>query len=106
MRKLNGKAIIWPVYFDQNRSRKEGRRIAKDQAVLSPKVVEIKEAADRLGLKNEINIEAHYPKMPWAKIGMLIVEKHEAKETIIKKLSKQLIKIKNQQASEQPAKRK
>jgi len=106
MRKLNNKVIIWPIYFDQNRSRKEGRRIAKNQAVLLPKIVEIKEAADRVGLKNEINLEAHYPKMPWAKMGMLIVEKQENKEAIIKKLSKHLIKIKNQQASEQPTKRK
>ncbi|MDR1993118.1 MAG: signal recognition particle protein Srp19 [Nitrososphaerota archaeon] len=106
MRKLNDKIIIWPVYFDQNRSRREGRRIAKGQAVLFPKIVEIKEAAERLGLPNEINLEAHYPKMPWVKMGRLIVEKREAKEVIIKKLSKQLIKIKNQQASEQPVRRK
>jgi len=106
MRKLNNKVIIWPVYFDQNRSRNEGRRIAKNQAVFLPKIGEVKEAADRLGLKNEINPEAHYPKMPWTKTGMLIVEKQETKEALIKKLSKHLIKIKNQQASEQPAKRK
>jgi signal recognition particle subunit SRP19 len=106
MRKLNNKVIIWPVYFDQNRSRSEGRRISKVQAVFSPKIGEVKEAADRLGLKNELNLEAHYPKMPWAKTGMLIVEKQETKEAIIKRLSRQLIKIKNQQDSEQPAKRK
>jgi signal recognition particle subunit SRP19 len=105
MRKLNEKAIIWPVYFDQNKTRKEGRRIPKNQAVQQPKIFEIKEAADRLGIQNEINLEAHYPKMHWAKTGMLIVEKREAKEAIIQKLAKQLIKIKNQQASQQPAKR-
>ena len=96
MRKLD-KAIIWPVYFDINKSREEGRRVTKSQAVISPKIVEIKEAADKLGLENEINLEAHFPKMHWSKSGMLLVEKNEAKEAIIKKLAKQLVKIKNQQ---------
>jgi signal recognition particle subunit SRP19 len=96
MRKLD-KAIIWPVYFDINKSREEGRRVPKTQAVISPKIVEIKEAADKLGLENEINLEAHFPKMHWSKSGMLLVEKNEAKEAIIKKLAKQLVKIKSQQ---------
>jgi signal recognition particle subunit SRP19 len=94
MKKLD-KAIIWPVYFDSSRTRKEGRRIPKNMAVQSPKILEVKEAVDRLGLKNEVNLEAHFPKMPWAKTGMLFVEKKEAKEKIIQKIAKQLVKIKN-----------
>lgn len=105
MRKLDGKAIIWPAYFDCNKTRKEGRRIPKNQAVMSPKIAEVKEAADRLGLENELRVDARFPKNNWAKTGMLIVEKREAKETIIKKLARQLVKIKNQQQSEQPKKR-
>jgi signal recognition particle subunit SRP19 len=95
MRKLD-KAIIWPVYFDCNKTRKDGRRVPKSLAVQSPKILEIKEAADRLGLQNDVNLEAHFPKTPWAKAGMLLVEKQEAKEKIIQKLAKQLLKIKSQ----------
>ncbi len=101
MRKLDNQAIIWPVYFDQNRSRKEGRRIPKNQAVQGPKIAEIKEAADKLGLENEINLEAHFPKTHWAKTGMLIVEKNEPKEEIIAKLARQLVKIRSQQPQQQ-----
>jgi hypothetical protein len=36
---------------------------------------------------------------------MLIVEKQEPKEAVIRKLAKRLVKIKNQQQSEQPTKR-
>ncbi len=97
MRKLNDKTIIWSVYFDQSKTRMEGRRIPKNQAVISPKITEIKEAADKLGLENEINLEARYPKNHWAKTGMLIVEKKEPKEAIIKKLAKQLAKVRSQQ---------
>jgi signal recognition particle subunit SRP19 len=97
MRKLD-KAIIWPIYFDTNRTRKEGRRVSKNLAVQSPKIDELKQAADKLGLKNEINIEAHFPRIHWAKTGMLLVEKKEAKQAIIQKIAKQLVKIKNAQA--------
>ena len=95
MRKLD-KAIIWPIYFDCAKTRKDGRRVPKNIAVQSPKIAEIKEATDKLGLQNEVNLEAHFPKMPWAKSGMLLVEKKEAKEKIIQKLAKQLLKIKSQ----------
>jgi signal recognition particle subunit SRP19 len=97
MRKLD-KAIIWPIYFDTNRTRKEGRRVSKNLAVQSPKIDELKQAVDKLGLKNEVNIEAHFPRTHWAKTGMLLVEKKEAKQAIIQKIAKQLVKIKNAQA--------
>jgi len=100
MRKLD-KAIIWPIYFDQAKTRKDGRRVPKNEAVQSPKITEIQQAVDRLGLRNELRLDAHFPKIPWAKTGMLLVEKKEAKEKIIQKIAKQLIKIKSQK---QPAK--
>lgn len=103
MRKLD-KAIIWPIYFDVAKSRKEGRRVPKNQAVQSPKITELQQAVDKLGLKNEVNLEAHFPKNPWSKAGMILVEKKEAKEAIIKKIARQLVKIKSQQP-QQPAKR-
>jgi signal recognition particle subunit SRP19 len=98
MRKLD-KAIIWPTYFDANKSRAEGRRVNKNLAVLSPKILELKEAADKLGLENEISLETHHPKYPWFKGGSMLIEKKEPKEQIIAKLAKQLVKIKaeNQQ---------
>ena len=44
MRKQD-KAIIWPAYFDQAKTRKKGRRVPKNMAVQSPKILEIQEAA-------------------------------------------------------------
>jgi signal recognition particle subunit SRP19 len=104
MRKLENKAIIWPIYFDINKSREEGRRVPKSQAVVSPKIAEVKEAADKLGLENELNVEAHFPRAPWLKSGMLVVEKRESKEAVIRCLAKQLAKVKAQQA-QLPSKR-
>jgi signal recognition particle subunit SRP19 len=93
MRKTDN-AIIWPVYFDVAKSKAEGRRVPKNLAVASPKIVEIQQAAEKLGLKYEVNPTAGYPKTPWAKIGMLTVEKNEPKNQIVLKLAKQLVKIK------------
>ena len=101
MRKLD-EAIIWPVYFDAARTRKQGRRVPKNLAVQSPRITEVKVAVDRLGLKNELNLEAHFPKSPWAKTGMLLVEKRESKGKIIQKIAKQLIKVKSAESA--PAK--
>jgi signal recognition particle subunit SRP19 len=100
VRKLD-KAIIWPIYFDAAKTRKEGRRVPKNQAVQAPKILEIQQAVTKLGLKHEVNLEVHFPKTPWAKTGMLLVEKKEPKEAIIKKIAKQLVKIKSQQPQQQ-----
>ena len=104
MRKSDN-AIIWPVYFDTNKSKTDGRRVPKNLAVINPKILEIKEAADKLGLQNEVNPTAGYPRTPWAKTGMLSIEKKEPKEQIVLKLAKELIRIKAQQAQQQQSTR-
>ncbi len=96
MRKLD-KAIIWPAYFDQAKTRKDGRRVPKTLAVQSPKVEEVQEAARALDLKPELTLGAGYPKAPWSKMGMVKVQKNAPKEQIIKKLARQLVKARSQQ---------
>ena len=95
MRKQD-KAIIWPAYFDQTRTRKQGRRVSKSLAVQSPKAEEIVEAAEKLGLRPEVAAEAGYPKTPWAKTGKIMVDKKGSKEQTIKKIAKQLMKVRSE----------
>jgi signal recognition particle subunit SRP19 len=95
MRKQD-KAIIWPAYFDANKTRKKGRRVPKNIAVQSPKILEIQEAAVKLGLQQEVVPNKGYPKTPWYKPGMLLVEKKESKEKVINRLAKQLLKTRNE----------
>ena len=92
MRKQD-KIVIWPAYFDSTKTRKDGRRVPKNLSVPSPKILEIKNVAEKLGLEHELVIDAGYPKTPWLKTGMLLVKKNEAKEQIIRKIAKQLQKI-------------
>jgi signal recognition particle subunit SRP19 len=95
MRKQD-KIIIWPAYFDQTKTRKKGRRVPKSLAVQHPKIVEVKVAVERLGLKHEFAPEAGYPKAPWLKTGMIMVEKKGSKERVIRKIANQLLKMRSE----------
>ena len=94
MRKQD-KAIIWPAYFDLTKTRMEGRRVPKSLAVQSPKILEVQEATQKLGLKFEVMADKGYSKAPWAKTGMILVEKKGSKEQIINRIAKQLLKARN-----------
>lgn len=90
------KFIIWPAYFDQTKTRKEGRRVPKALAVPNPKIAEISTAVEQAGLKHEISAEAAYPKTPWLKTGLIMVEKKGSKEQVIRKVAKQLLKLRGE----------
>jgi signal recognition particle subunit SRP19 len=90
------KVIIWPVYFDAGKTRMKGRRVAKDLAVPSPKVAEIEEAALQLRLDPELVPNKGYPKTPWNRAGMVLVEKDGSKEQVINRLAQQVLKTRNE----------
>jgi len=88
------KVVIWPAYFDSTKTRKQGRRVQKSLAVPSPKILEIKDAAEKIGLEHELVLDVGYSKTPFlSKTGMLLVKKNEAKQKAIVKIAKQLSKI-------------
>lgn len=89
------KAIIWPIYFDSNRTRKKGRRVSKNMAVKSPKINEIANVASKLGFQYEIIPEVSYPKKPWINTGLLLIERKFTKEQLIKKIAMKLLKNRN-----------
>jgi signal recognition particle subunit SRP19 len=90
------KAIIWPAYFDQAKTRKKGRRVPKSLAVQAPKIAEITSAAESLGLEHELAPTAGYPKTPWIKTGMIMIEKKGTKEQVIEKIGKQILILRNE----------
>jgi len=99
------KAIVWPAYFDQTKTRKEGRRVSKNLSVPYPKIDEIQEAAQKLGLKPEVLVDMGFPKTPWQKGGMMKVEKKIPKEQVISSIARQLIKARSAAVSA-PSKKK
>ena len=92
MRKQD-KALIWPAYFDSNRTRKMGRRVSKNLAVKSPKIQELIDVVSKLGFQCELIPEVSYPKKPWVKTGLLLIENKYPKEQLINKIAKQFVKI-------------
>jgi signal recognition particle subunit SEC65 len=98
------KIIIWPSYFDMVRTRADGRRVSKSLAVAVPRISEVKEAAEKLGLACELVPDAGYSKTPWVKTGMLLVEKKGSKNQTIDLIAGQLLKMRAAAKVQQPAK--
>lgn len=86
----NNKIILWPIYFDSNKTRSEGRRVSKKLAIATPKLDEIKIAADMLGLESEIITDVAYPGIPWLKTGLVTLPKGGAKTQIIRDMAKKI----------------
>lgn len=79
------KTIIWPAYIDSERTKKEGRRISKEDAIPSPKLREISKAAGKLQLNPEVENGRSYSRSWWESSGRVVVDKKMTKrETLIK----------------------
>jgi signal recognition particle subunit SRP19 len=89
------RVIIWSAYFDLAKTIAEGRRVPKSLAVPSPKIAEIKDAAEKLHLECDLVVDVAYPKTPWAKTGMLLVKKKRPKAQTISEIAKQLLKTRS-----------
>jgi signal recognition particle subunit SRP19 len=89
------KIIIWPAYFDSTKTRNDGRRVPKNLAVPIPKISEVKEAAEKLGLLHELVADVGYSKTPWLKTGMILVKKKGSKGQIVLLIAKQLLKVRS-----------
>ena len=92
MRKQN-KIVLWPVYFDANKTRMEGRRVPKKLATPSPNLDEIRKSAKRMGLQPEIIPDAIHPSSPRQKTGLLIIPKKDSKVENLRKIAKELLDV-------------
>lgn len=92
MRKQN-KIVLWPVYFDANKTRMGGRRVPKKLAIPSPNLEEIQKAVKRTGLQPETIPEAIHPSSPRQKTGLLIIPKKDSKAETLRKIAKELLDI-------------
>ncbi len=54
--------VIWPAFLDADRSRTEGRRVARDLAVPNPTVDEIAKAVQQVGYDAVIERDKTYPR--------------------------------------------
>jgi signal recognition particle subunit SRP19 len=92
MRKQD-KILLWPAYFDLNKTRLQGRRVPKSLAVASPKLEEIQNVARSIGLHPKVVLDVKYPKSPWQKTGYILIPKKGSKTQVIRKIAKELVNM-------------
>jgi len=82
--------ILYPAYFDAERSRDDGRRIARKLAVHVPTVEEIAAAATSLGLKPKVEAESAHPSTPWKQDGRVLVTANYFKTSVVRKVGEKI----------------
>lgn len=96
MRKQQGKILIWPVYFDLSKTRKEGRKVPKSLAVGDPKISELQKASVLLGLEIKVNIDGAHPALPWRRTGKALIQKNSTKKKTLISLAEKLAEIRRE----------
>ncbi|MBC7080179.1 MAG: signal recognition particle protein Srp19 [Methanothrix sp.] len=84
--------VIWPAYFDLERSRGQGRRVATANAVRNPKLEDIIRASKDLGLDPVVETEKCYPKNWYEQPGRVLVLKKGSKTKTLRSIARALKK--------------
>ena len=80
--------IIWPVYIDKKKSRKEGRRVPEDLAIENVKLKDIEKALKKLGLEPKVYRDKRYPRQHWEMCGCIEVDYKGNKLQLLKEICK------------------
>jgi signal recognition particle subunit SRP19 len=79
--------VLWPEYFDINRTRAQGRRVKKSEAVAEPQMANIIKAVEKIGLQWKMEEGKSYPGAWWNKQGLLLVENNMPKTQLLPKVA-------------------
>ena len=94
IRRDNNFFTIYPEYFDKSLSRKEGRRLRKNNSIEEPKLNEIRLAAQKIGLRiGDIQPDAAYSRKWWEPSGLILIEKKYSKLETIKQIGEEITNI-------------
>lgn len=92
--KQSGKMVVWPAELDSTKSRSEGRRLAKSQAIQAPRVDELELAAKRLSFDPEVSPNSALPSRWWEKTGHVLVKRADrSRSKTLKDLAAEILKI-------------
>lgn len=90
MGKKDGLVILWPAYFDKERSQAQGRRVPKSLAVESPTAEEIYEVCVMLKKSPVLEAKKKMPRSSWARSGRVVIKKEGAKLKSLKEVASSL----------------
>lgn len=82
--------VLYPLYFDADLSRDDGRRVARKVAVHGPTVDEIARAAEALGLNPKVEPDRAHPSVPWNRQGRVLVKAGYYKTSILRKVGERI----------------
>ena len=89
-----GKRILFPAYFDVNRSVRLGRRLSKSKAIPLPSIEELAEAAVKLHYAAEIDPNAKYPRSWHDPSGMLLIDTMGQKKIkVMEKMANEILSL-------------
>ncbi|MEB3774486.1 MAG: signal recognition particle protein Srp19 [Desulfurococcales archaeon] len=84
-----GKIVFWPINIDSTVSIRKGRKIPLDAAVKNPRLQEVIEAAQKLGLNPEVERKS-YPRNWWSQTARIVVDKKWSKRETLKRISMEI----------------
>lgn len=82
--------VLWPHYFDESVSRRDGRRVPDAVAVKAPDAPWVENAAKKLGLEPELEEKAVHPSIPYEKSGRVLVARKGSKEKVIRQVAERM----------------
>lgn len=88
-----GRIVVWPIYLDSGFPRRVGRRLPLALAMRDVKAEEIYEAASKLNLNPVLVADSAYPKMPWRRVGLVLVDKNRPKTKLLRELAERMRSI-------------
>jgi signal recognition particle subunit SRP19 len=89
---LDGKIVIWPANIDSSKSRLQGRKIPKGQAVQTPRIEELVAAARQLSIEIEVSHKKSRPRTWWEKTGYIITAKPKTRTELLRMLTAEIRK--------------
>lgn len=92
--KQSGRMVVWPAQLDSTKSRSQGRRLARSQAIQAPRVDELELAARRLSFDPQASPNSALPSRWWEKTGYILVKRGDrSRSRMLKDLVAEILKI-------------
>ncbi len=84
------KLVIWPIYFDSTRSRRDGRMVSVQEGIKEPSLENVIAAAQKAGFKPEIERVKRHPKTWYESSGRILILKKGPKSAALKRIARSL----------------
>jgi signal recognition particle subunit SRP19 len=84
--------VLWPEYFDINRTRDAGRKVCRKLSISNPNVELIAKAVKQMGLEYKIESDKSYPGNWYNHAGRVLVEHSLPKTLLLLKVGQALVK--------------